>query len=76
MEYNQLNQAKQFLQDQLKVKPKVGLILGSGLGVGVTGGSGSGTSGSSPLQAVKVIAIQRQIIPQKGNLFSSFFIIV
>lgn len=33
MEYNQLNQAKQFLQDQLKVKPKVGLILGSGLGV-------------------------------------------
>ena len=33
MEYNQLNQAKQFLQDQLKVTPKVGLILGSGLGV-------------------------------------------
>jgi len=33
MDHNQLNQAKEFLQDQLKIKPTVGLILGSGLGV-------------------------------------------
>ncbi|HHU19261.1 MAG TPA: purine-nucleoside phosphorylase [Bacilli bacterium] len=33
MDHNQLNQAKEFLQGQLKIKPKVGLILGSGLGV-------------------------------------------
>lgn len=33
MEHNQLKQAKEFLQDRLKIKPTVGLILGSGLGV-------------------------------------------
>ena len=33
MEHNQLKQAKEFLQDRLKNKPTVGLILGSGLGV-------------------------------------------
>src|SRR5690625_3713209 len=33
MEHNQLKQAKEFLQDRLKIKPIVGLILGSGLGV-------------------------------------------
>lgn len=33
MDYNQIQNAASFINDKLKQQPKIGLILGSGLGV-------------------------------------------